>query len=366
MAGKQKELYKRPQSASWWYRFTNPKTSRQERGSTKTADRKLAQQILNKIKSDCWFEIKTVDEDEGQEKLWIEAVTKWYEVKKTKKSIGTDIKRLKVLAPVLDEIPLSQINDDFVIKEIVNSLLKKRNVAPATVNRYIDLIRGILNASVRWNYLDKSPYLTRPGIEAERQRKAWLTPDQFKRAHEAMSPLKAKLMLHALCTGMRADNIVSLHPKNVDLLEKRIIIAAKDFKSKRSHVVPLNNTALKLLKSEIGTHPDAVFTENGLPFKRYTLKGWHEVFDDLGINGELRESGLLLKGERFVFHGMRHTFATWLYRTGVPLDIIQTLGGWSKGKEMKMVSIYTHIDDVAHLLPYVRNIDLVLEGKKNF
>jgi integrase len=106
------------------------------------------------------------------------------------------------------------------------------------------------------------------------------------------------------------------------------------------------------------------------PFDSLNLRWWHKVFDDLGINAELREAGLLSKAlnadgefeEHFVFHGMRHTFATWLARLDVPREIIKAIGGWAEGKD-ESVAIYTHIADVSHLLPYVRKIDAVLNGK---
>jgi integrase len=104
---------------------------------------------------------------------------------------------------------------------------------------------------------------------------------------------------------------------------------------------------------------------------KINLRGWHEVFDRLGISEELRNAGLLSREkdvfgkyvEHFVFHGMRHTFATWLGRSGVPIEIIKAIGGWSTDSKDRMVSIYTHIDDVTHLLPFVRNIDQILQGK---
>ena len=372
MATKGKELYKRPDSAAWWYRFSNPRTGTQERGSTKTSDRQIAQRFIDEIKARAWIEAvnyKSLAQDEP--KLWIEATTKWIETKGSKRSLHTDIERINIIAPALNEISLKTIDDDLIRKKIVLGICKQRRMKPATVNRYIDLIRSILKASEGWNWLEKVPKLGKPGKEGERQRKAWLTPNQFNRAYDAMSPLKAKMMMLALCTGMRADNIITLHPSEVDLVNKTIFIPAKKFKGKRDHTIPLNKTAIQILASELGKSDDAVFTHFGNPIKRFSLKGWHEVFDSTGINDELRKAGLLTKKnndadgftERFVFHGMRHTFATWLARSGVPIEIIETIGGWSRGSK-KMVNIYTHIDDVSHLLPYVRNIDLILSGKK--
>lgn len=374
MAARGKELYQRGEI--WWYRFTNPRTAAQERGSAKTSDKQLAQQRLDEAKANAWVqasEHKKSAQDEP--KLWIEATTKWMQTKRLKRSIGTDIERINVIAPILDEIPLSEINDDLIHKKIVMGICKQRYHAPATINRYLDLIRSILNASVKWQYLDRAPSLEKPGQAGERARKAWINLDQYTRAQKAMSPLHANLMTLSLCTGMRVDNLLTLHPSEVDIPNKRIFIPAIKFKGKVDHTVPLNKTAIKILEkqlSDLKDQKDNVFTYRGKPIKRINLRVWHKVFDDLGINEELRSAGLLSQekngegdySERFVFHGMRHTFATWLGRTGVPIEIIASIGGWSKGSKNKMVNIYTHMDDVSHLLPYVRHIDLILLGKK--
>lgn len=369
MAAKNKELFQR--GNIWWYRFTNPRTQEQERGSTKTSDKQIAQRILDEAKAKAWLELKSELDEEGEPKLWIEATTKFVEVKSNKRSIHTDIQRINIIAPALDEIEVSKIDDDLIYKRVIIGVLKKRKLTPATINRYLDLIRSILKSCERWRWISRAPILEKPGKAGERQRKAWLTPEQFFRAHEAMSPLKAKLMMLALCTGMRLNNIITLHPSEVNIDKRYIFIPAAKFKSKHNHVVPLNDTALEILKAELGKSDEAVFLYRDKPFTKINLRGWHEVFDSLGINDELRSAGLLLKDkddmgnyvERFVFHGMRHTFATWLGRSGVPIEIIKAIGGWSNDDKHKIVSIYTHINDITHLLPFVKNIDLILQGK---
>lgn len=377
MAGKNKELYQRAGSAYWWYRFTNPRTQIQERGSTKTSNKQEAQRFLDALKADAWVEVVDVIEEASSKKepkLWIEATTKWLEVKDSKRSIETDIQRLNVIADSLDEIPIHLIDDDLIHERIVVGICKRRKHKPATINRYLDLIRSILKACERWRWIDRAPMLERPGKAGERRRKAWLTPEQFHRAQKAMSPLKAKLMTLSLCTGMRINNLLSLHPSEVDIDNKRIFIPAAKHKSGYDHTVPLNRTAIKILEAELGKYENAVFARFGdKPMTKINLRDWHQVFDRLGINEELRSAGLLPREkdkegeylERFVFHGMRHTFATWLARSGVPFEIIRAIGGWAdSGSKNKMLDIYTHIDDVTHLLPFVRRIDQILEGKK--
>jgi integrase len=127
--------------------------------------------------------------------------------------------------------------------------------------------------------------------------------------------------------------------------------------------VPLNNTAVKVIQKYIGEHETMVFAVNGIHYKRDHLFKWHQVNDRIGINEDLRKAGLLRPDEKFVFHGLRHTFATWLARTGVPVEIIEHIGGWSSGGRSRVVSNYTHVADVTHLLPYSKRIDEILSPK---
>jgi integrase len=375
MAAASKELFER--GGVWHYRFTNPRTKKQERGSTKVSEKEVAQQILDQAKADSWS--RAVDakilEVESGDKLWIEATTKFIEVKteQGKRSLADDISKINLMADILDLVPIKDITDDLISRKIKLGLCRSRRNSPATINRYLDLIRSILKSAVIWGWIDRAPLLNKPGASGERQRKTWLTLDQYKRANKEMSSLKAKMMTIALCTGMRIGNIVDLEPSEVDTENRQIFIPKRKFKGKRDHHVPINRTALKILVDEMANnpHPDRVFTHFGKPITRPSLKGWHETFDRLGINDELRAAGLLSsakndKGEykeKFVIHGMRHTFATWLRRTGVPMEIIKVIGGWAVDSKDKTVSGYSHVD-TSYLLPFVHNIDLVLVGKK--
>jgi integrase len=59
----------------------------------------------------------------------------------------------------------------------------------------------------------------------------------------------------------------------------------------------------------------------------------------------------------FTFHGLRHTFATWLDTAGVPPERIDQLGGWKVKGSSRLK--YTH--NVEALRPYAAVIDRILE-----
>ena len=59
--------------------------------------------------------------------------------------------------------------------------------------------------------------------------------------------------------------------------------------------------------------------------------------------------------EDFHFHDLRHTFASHLAMKGVPLAVIQELGGWSS---YAMVRRYAHLSTES----VVRHVDVLEDG----
>lgn len=357
MAATSKELYKRG-SDIWWCRFTDPKTGQQIRRSTGKTDKREAQEVLDRAKAEAW----NIALGKAPERLWGEAALRWVE-ERDKRSIVTDAERLQVLNDELSEVKLSEIDSDFVRERVVKKVLKPRGIADSTINRYITLIQSILNISAgEWRWLAYAPKLAKPGANAENSRQAWLSLAQFKMLLDYLPEHHADMAMFALATGLRYGNVNDMEWSWVDIARNRIVVPKKKFKGKRDHVLPINGTAREVLIRQVGKHSTRVFTYKGEPIARINMRHWHNAVDKAGINAQLRGYQLLKEDEKFVFHGLRHTFATWLGRVGVPLDIIESLGGWSQGKN-RVVSGYAHLADVNHLLPYSKKIDDILAGK---
>lgn len=357
MATKTKELFQRGEY--WSYRFKHPRTGEQVRGTTGTTDKTEAQRILDEKKASVWLTVKATTEK--QPRLWGEAAIRWLE-EADKRSILTDASRLSILNEVMVNTVLTDITGDYIRDEVIKGHLEKRNIKPATINRYIELIQWILNKAFKeWRWIDQVPYLPRPGKKKEEKRRAWLSPDQFERIVANLSEHYADVARLSLATGMRYANVAKLEWRWIDVAKNCIVVPKEAFKGKRDHVVPINETARKVLSKYIGKHPERVFVRKGKPFSRLNQRYWHVAVDKAGVNDELRAYGLLKLNERFVFHGLRHTFATWLVRTGVPVDIVEELGGWAPNSS-RMVFTYAHAAGTSRLLPYSRRMDEILQG----
>ncbi|MNV97397.1 site-specific tyrosine recombinase XerC [compost metagenome] len=75
------------------------------------------------------------------------------------------------------------------------------------------------------------------------------------------------------------------------------------------------------------------------------------VDDNSAWNTGKRRAGIA----DFRFHDLRHTWASWLIQAGVPLSVLQEMGGW---ESIEMVRRYAHLA-ASHLTEHARQIDAI-------
>lgn len=78
------------------------------------------------------------------------------------------------------------------------------------------------------------------------------------------------------------------------------------------------------------------------------------VDDGRAWNTACRRAGI----EDFRFHDLRHTWASWLIQSGVPLSVLQEMGGW---ESIEMVRRYAHLAHY-HLTEHARQIGSIFGG----
>ncbi len=140
---------------------------------------------------------------------------------------------------------LDEITGD-VIWSIVQKELKRGN-KPATVNRYLALIRNLLRtARDEWQWIDTFPLIRLLPGEVERDR--WLTREETDRLIKVCPPHLAALIRFALSTGCRASEITGLEWERVDL-DRRTAWLNRT-KNGTSRGVPLNRDAVAVLEEQ--------------------------------------------------------------------------------------------------------------------
>lgn len=309
-------IFRRPDSRYWWINATLPNGKR-IRQSAGTEDRADAEALLAKLKLDAYrethFGIKP-------KRTWQEAVIRFLALKRTLRSFE-DVQRIcRNLDRYLGELTLSQISGD-VIWQIVQGEMAKGN-KPATVNRYLSTVRGLLRmARDEWQWIDTFPKIRLLPGEVERDR--WLTREEAERLIRVCPPHLAALVRFALATGCRAGEITGLEWNRVDLNRKTAWL--NHTKNGTPRGVPLNEDAVEVLREQIGKDLRLCFTYRGKQIKwELTNSAWHTALAAAGIKD-------------FRFHDLRHTWASWHRQAGTSCDELKDLGGW---KSRVMVDRY--------------------------
>lgn len=325
-------LYKRPNSKFWWCSFTAPDGQRVQK-STKTVDKRLAQEFEDKYRASLW---RIIQLGEKPRRTWKEAVLRWHRESQDKKTIDDDLAHIRWVDPFIGHLYLDEVTRDR-LDEIMDAKLKT-GVKPTTVNRMLEVIRAILNRAAReWEWLDKAPYVRM--LKEPKRRIRWLRPDEVQRLLTCLPPHLAAMVRFSLATGLRESNVTGLEWSQVDLERRVAWVHADQAKAGKSIGVPLNKEAVVLLRAQQGNHKRFVFAYKGRPIKKANTRAWREGLKQAGI-------------EDFRWHDLRHTWASWHIQNGTPIHILQELGGWS---DIRMVQRYAHLSS-EHLTPYADSL----------
>ena len=313
---------------TWWMSFTYQ--GQQVRRSTGTADRRMADAILGKVKAQIiegrFFE-KPKEESRTFSELMDRYSTEHAARRANSRRNGTSVTHLRAY---FGNPKLSQITPKHIV-----AYKNKRyadGVKPATINRELSTLKKAFNLARReWEWCSDNP-VCRVSMERENNtRDRWLTLEEEHCLLQAALPWLRELLVFAIHTGMRMGEIVSLTWAGVDLNRRSVTV----FRSKNGErrTIPVNQTVLDLLSHKFeqrrGSQETAVVfsSEAGTLLDGSNLRR--------GFTAALKAAQI----EDLHFHDLRHTFATRLVQAGVDLYKVQRLLGH---KSPSMTQRYAH------------------------
>lgn len=312
-------LYKQEGSEVWWLNVSHQ--GHRLRESTGEYDRSAAQRIHDERKAALWKLPKL------KGKKWSDAVDHWLELKNPS---DAEVASLLHFGRHYSDRLLSAVTP-----ESVDKALKTICATPATYNRHRARVLGILRLSKIDLALDKRDEGTKP-------ERMWLRPAQWEKLLAEL-PAHQKLWARfAIATGLRQANQFGLTWNRVDMKRRYCWIERDTAKGKKSFTVPLNDEAMDVLKTVQGEHPEFCFTFRGKPISEIKT-AFQKACCRAGVGKNSTtvspDGTEVSQYSGFVWHGLRHTWATWHVQNGTPLDVLQRLGAWS---DYKMVLIYAH------------------------
>lgn len=319
--------------AVWWIDFATPSGERVRR-TTQTANKAQAQELHDKLKGEVWRQQRLGDRPK---RIWQDAAVRWLREQAHKASLDDDKERLRWLDRHLANWDLESINRA-LIDRITEAKLAE-GCSNATVNRHLALVRAILRKCARdWEWLDRAPAVRL--LKEPSRRIRFLTKHQARTLLRELPPHLRDMASFTLATGLRAANVTGLTWEQVDLPRKLAWIHPDQAKARKAIAVPLNDTAVQVLRARIGKHATWVFTYEGEHIKQVSTAAWYKALERAGI-------------EDFRWHDLRHTWASWHVQGGTPLFALQELAGW---ETERMVRRYAHLA-AEHLAAYASNTE---------
>jgi integrase len=244
-----------------------------------------------------------------------------------KRSLNSDIGRLKQLMPWIGQVTLDRLHRG-TLEPWINDR-RTTGSAVGTINHGIKVVRRIMN-------LAASEWIDEYGLTwIQAPPKFKLLPDTHKRQPYPLSwdeqtrlfkELPGHLVamaLFAVNTGCRDGEICNLRWEwevSVEVLNTSIfIIPGSHVKNADERLVVLNKNAMAVIEGLRGQNPDFVFTYRGKPVIHMLNNGWR-----------LARTKARLPQVRV--HDLKHTFGRRLRAAGVSFEDRQDLLGHRSGR----------------------------------
>lgn len=309
----------------WHIDITTPAGGR-IRQSTGTANRKEAQEYHDTLKAKLW-RIEKLDEQKAI--TWDVAALRWLKEKAHKASIRNDATAISYFTGLWRGKLLSEIGRGEIAKAV-----EALECSDATRNRYVAVIRAMLIKAAReWDVIPAVPPIKT--YRESKRRIRWITEAEAAKLIENLPKHYAQITRFALATGLRMSNILELEWSQLDMSRRTAWIHPDQAKSRRAITVPLDDSAIEVIRERIGKHETRVFG----CLQRIESRPWKSALQKAGIDD-------------FRFHDLRHTWASWHVQRGTPLNVLQELGGWECSD---MVRRYAHLSS-DHLSKYALNV----------
>lgn len=227
--------------------------------------------------------------------------------------------------------------------------LRNRGFAASSCNRFLALLKSVMALAVRRGAIRHSPCAGVKRFREAPTRENFLSSAQAKTLLLRllpMSSLAARAVSLLLLTGARKSEILNARWQYVDMSRKLLILP--DSKSGKCRYIPLSPLALEILR----LIPRRDNCEWIFPNRKATgplsdiFRFWSGIRKELAL-------------ENFRIHDLRHSYASFLVRSGHSLyEAQRALGHSSPSTTMR----YAHLADEC-LIACAKTVQALISGK---
>lgn len=315
-------ITKRKGSTFYWYSFSID--GERFRGSTFTANKKLAGEFETKIRNEAYSQRKLGrKQDVTLENLLARYWTEHAQSQSWAASVWGYMRNFTIVWGA--KTYLSEITDA-KYSELIN-YLKKKGLSASTINRHTECFRKACTlAKDNWGYEATKVRFSSHRLKQPDSRVRYLTNQEAVKLIDCAAPHLKPIIKFALYTGVRKQNILDLKWREVDMVGRRITFKVKShMPGGKNHMVDMVEGLYDLLKS-LPRESDHVFNYRGNRLTDNVKKAFKSACKRAGISD-------------FRFHDLRHTCASWLVQDGTPIEVVREILGHT---DIKTTLKYAH------------------------
>lgn len=217
--------------------------------------------------------------------------------------------------------PVARINQPIVSQVCIE--LEDEGKTDATINRVVSAVSTVLNHCAFDGLIESAPKFRRR--KESEGRVLWYTKDEVDKlcllsTEVFMREDLRDIILFGAYTGMREGEILKIRAKDIDLVANKIHVGGvptQTTKAKNWRAIPIHKKIMDLVTSRCSqsSRSDVQLFGDEWRNKDQLLRAFKKV------------NRLIPKEDSYVFHTLRHSYATWLAEAGVPIRNIMALCG---------------------------------------
>jgi integrase len=197
---------------------------------------------------------------------------------------------------------------------------------PATVNREVQLLHHMFVKALEWGKALDNPVRHQKPLRVNNRRLRYLSQEEMARLLDSADDVLSPVLIAALHTGLRRGELFSLTWRDVDFALG--VIRVVETKNGERREIPMTD----MLRATLQNLPRRLASDYVFPGK-----AGHGLVD---IRKRFHRALQVADIEGFVFHDLRHTFASHLVMAGVDLMTVKEFLGH---KDIKMTLRYAHL-----------------------
>ena len=217
--------------------------------------------------------------------------------------------------------PIKKLSQPIISQVCIE--LEDEGKSDATINRVVSAVSTVLNHLAFDGLLDHAPKFRRR--KESEGRVVWYTKDEVDRMSALSTDVFMRedlkdIILAGAYTGMRQGELLKIRKKDIDLVGNLIHVGGvptQQTKAGNWRAIPIHERLMGIISNRCSqcSRTDVRLFGDEWRDKDQLLRAFKKV------------NKLLPKDEQYVFHTLRHSYATWLADAGVPVRSIMALCG---------------------------------------